>query len=80
MIVSEHDRRSAARRWGGFALGLALIALFVWGVAPLAARIPAVAEVQEAIERNDIDATGLFYTEVEIVGDVDVTVRSLMNR
>ena len=60
------------------ALGLLLLWVFVFVVAPWLQRFGPVRRMHELIRRNDIDATALVYTDVEDFGDCEAHVRDAL--
>jgi len=70
---------SAAARWA--ALGLSLFALwaFIFVIAPGFRQIESVNTMAQYVEDSGIDATALYYTEVEETGDAENYLRSALN-
>jgi len=77
------DRRTRpyekAKRWAHFFLAMMLVWIFMFVVAPLLEKIPAVKPMVDFIEETGIDATALFYTEVEEFGDAETHMRNTMD-
>ena len=78
MRATRDDGGSAAQRWGRFAGGLTALLLFAFVVIPALQRMEPVREVREAIQRRDIDATALFYTESELSSEAEASMRDAM--
>ena len=77
--TNRHTAPSPLRRWANLALGVFCIWLFVFVIGPQVRRIGPVDRFCAFTEERGIDPTALFYTDSEIFGDVDVSVRSAMN-
>lgn len=68
---------SKTKGWLGLGLGLLAIWLFVYGLAPwLQRHVESLAVLSEYIRRSGIDATAIYYTEVEEVGEADRAIRN----
>lgn len=65
-------------RWARFAAGVVVILLFAFVAIPALQRVGPVREVREAIERADIDATALFYTESDVSSEAEAAIRNAM--
>ncbi len=59
-------------------LGLALILVFIFIIAPLIRRIPYVRVIVDYAEENDIDTSALFYTELEESAEAESFLRDSM--
>ncbi len=66
------------RKWMGLLLGVLLILVFIFGITPWVQQLPMVRPLAEYIEESGIEATGLFYTEVEETGDAENYLRNTM--
>ncbi len=77
MYVEE--RKPTLKDWGKLAIGLFVIYLFVFWIAPFLQRLPPIQEVHNHIQHHNIDASALVYTESEEFGDADVSIRDAMN-
>jgi len=75
---SRFGQRPLAERWLKLALGLLLLWVWVFVLAPWLQRFGPVRRVHEHIRRNDIDATALVYTDVEEFGDCEAHVRDAL--
>ena len=75
---NRRGERPAAERWMRLALGLLVLWLFVFVLAPWAQRFGPVRRVHEHTRQNDIDATALVYTDVEEFGDCEAHVRDAL--
>lgn len=62
-------------RWARFLAGLAMILLFAFVVIPALQTIEVVSEVRAAIQKADIDATALFYTECDVSFEAEASIR-----
>jgi len=67
---------TARGRWTRFLAGLLVILVFAFGIVPLLQRLGPVREVREAIQKRGIDATALIYTESEVSGDAEASLRN----
>jgi hypothetical protein len=64
------------QRWISLAFWLLCIWVFVFVLAPMMQNIPAVKILSSYIEESGIDASALYYTEVDEVGESDLAVRN----
>ena len=78
MRPTRDNGRETARRWARFVGGLAVLLLFAFGVIPALQCLEPVRDVREAIQRRDIDATALFYTESEVSSEAEAAMRNAM--
>ncbi|MCP4110540.1 MAG: hypothetical protein GY749_34300 [Desulfobacteraceae bacterium] len=78
MIESE-KKQSALKRWGSFLLCIALILTFIFVIGPLMERLPFVRPVISFIEEREIDATALYYTEIEEFSEAEINMRNTMD-
>ena len=76
--VSDDGASETRIRWARFLVGLLLILLFAFGVIPGLQRLEPVREVRDAIERSGIDATALIYTESEVSGEAETSIRNAL--
>ncbi len=75
--MSQSTRASdRLRRWGLLLLGLTGLWAFVFLLAPWIEGWEPVGEVCAAVRESGIDATALFYTEVEEVAEAERTLRN----
>ena len=81
MVIMDRRTRpyEKAKRWARFFLALMLVWIFMFVVAPLLEKTPAVKPLVDFIEETGIDATALFYTEVEESGDAETHMRNTMD-
>ncbi len=68
-----------ARNWTQLLISCGVIYLFVFVLAPAMQTMPFIKEIHHHSQENDIDASALFYTEIEEFGDADVSIRDSMN-
>ena len=73
--MKDMERKSTLRRWGAFILCLAVIWGFVFVVAPWLQKIDCVASVHDDIKRSGVDATALYYTEIQEFHDAEIRIR-----
>ena len=66
------------KRWMRLAAGVATIWLLVFVLAPWLQRWGPVGRFHAHVERSGIDATALFYTEIEEFATADVVIRDIM--
>ena len=77
--MKRSDWITSLRKWGTLAIGLFVIWAFVFIVAPGIRRfVPAVAQIHDYIDKHNIEATALIYTDVEEFSDADVDIRDAM--
>jgi len=65
-------------RWGALAAWMALIWLFVFVVAPAVRDTPSVKPMADYIRERGIDASALYYTEVEETGEAEAYLRDAL--
>lgn len=68
----------AVRRWAAFFFGLFIIWLFMFVLAPWLQQSPAVKPLALFIAERGIDASALYYTEVEEASLAETQMRSTM--
>jgi len=68
----------AYRRWRNFVISLLIVWAFVFQIAPRVQRLGVIRALHEFVYVNDIEATALYYTEVEEFSDADVYIRDAM--
>ncbi|MFC1596440.1 hypothetical protein ACFL5Q_00640 [Planctomycetota bacterium] len=66
----------ARGRWARFLAGLLVILVFAFGIVPSLQRLGPVREVRDAIQERGIDATALIYTESDVAGDAEASLRN----
>lgn len=69
---------SRLRAWLRLCLGLAVIWFCVFVLGPWLERIPTIGRMHDHIRENSIDATALYYTEVEEFAEAETHIRSAM--
>ena len=68
-----------ARRWACLFLYLLLIWAFMFIVAPWVEKMPAVEPIIRFIDENYIDASALYYTEIEEFFEAEIHMENTMN-
>jgi hypothetical protein len=80
MVHTDSGRPSglpeALKRWGALLLGLFVIWLFVFVLAPRVAEHDAVRPLVQFVEESGIDAGALYYTETKETGDAENYLRN----
>ncbi len=66
------------RKWAALLFGVFLIWLFMFVIAPWIQKSPSVKPLADFIEESGIDASALFYTEVEEASDAELYMRSTL--
>lgn len=66
------------RRWSALLLGIVLVWLFMFVIAPWIQKSPSVKPLADFIEESGIDASALFYTEVEEASEAELYMRSTL--
>ena len=66
------------KRWLYLFVGIGCILIFVFRIAPWLAERPAIKPMVEFVEKSGIDASALYYTEVEESGDAGTHMRNTM--
>ncbi len=69
---------SLISRWGRLLLGFFLVWLFMFVIAPVIGKSPAVKPLADFIEERGIDASALYYTEVEEASVAELNMRHTM--
>jgi hypothetical protein len=80
-MVHTHSGRpsglpEALKRWGALILGLFVIWLFVFVLAPRVAEHDMVRPLVQFVEESGIDAGALYYTETKETGDAENYLRN----
>ncbi|MFH1265303.1 MAG: hypothetical protein ABIK89_06205 [Planctomycetota bacterium] len=76
VLSSEAPHAGAPRRWARFLTGLLGIMLFAFGAIPALERLGPAREVRDATRKAGIDATALFYTESDVSGEAEASIRN----
>ncbi|NQT21262.1 MAG: hypothetical protein HQ592_16255 [Planctomycetes bacterium] len=76
VLSSATPRAGPRRRWARFLTGLLGIMLFAFGAIPALERLGPVREVRDATRKAGIDATALFYTESDVSGEAEASIRN----
>ena len=79
MMVRRILLNPEAKKWMQLAACILSIYLFIFIFAPAIQTLPYIRDFHHFVRAHDIDASALFYTEIDEFGDVDVSVRSAMN-
>lgn len=66
------------KNWMAFATSILLLGLFAFGFVPWWNQLPMVAPLSRYIEENDIEASALFYTEVEETAEAETHIRAAL--
>lgn len=66
------------RKWTALALGIALIWVFIFVLAPWLQNTEAVKPLAEYVRESDIDASALYYTDVKETGEAEVYLRGAL--
>ena len=74
--VPRRRQSNTWTRWSRFLSGVLVILLVAFVVIPAVQRLDPIREVCDAIEEHGIDATALFYTESEVSGDAESSIRN----
>lgn len=74
--VTRGSEPTMRMRWARFLTGVIVILLVAFVVIPGVQRLGPIREVRDAIERSGIDATALFYTESEVSGEAESSIRN----
>lgn len=70
---------SMQRRWSRFLLGVSLILFFMFGIGPLLDKMPYIQPMVQFIEEREIDATALYYTEIEEFSEAAINMENTMD-
>jgi hypothetical protein len=74
----SESRQGALAGWMKLLLGSIVILLVAFVLIPLAQRIGPVRDVRAAIDRAGIDASALFYTEIETSFEAESSIRDAL--
>ena len=74
--ITRGREPKACVRWARFLTGVLAILLVAFVLIPGLQRLGPIREVREAIQRSGIDATALFYTESEVSGEAESSIRN----
>jgi hypothetical protein len=75
-ITHRPKNPGPARRWTRLALCVLAVLVFVFVVGPLLSEAPLVRTLTRFIDDHSIEASALFYTEVDEFSDADVHMRN----
>ena len=67
------------RQWGLLILSFGAILFFIFVVAPLGQKIPSIGTLAAFIEDRDINASALYYTEVEEAAEAELILRHTLD-
>ena len=67
-------------RWAKLLVGVLCVWLFIFVIAPCVREYKPIGEMLDFVHENDIDASALFYTEVEAFSEAELAVREAMKR
>jgi hypothetical protein len=70
---------SMQRRLFRLFLGISLILFFIFGIGPLLDKAPYIRPMVQFIEEREIDATALYYTEIEEFSEAEINMRNSMD-
>ena len=68
-----------ARRWARLFFSIVVIWAFMFIVAPWVAKAPVVEPIISFIEENGIDASALYYTDIEEFSEAGIHMENTMN-
>jgi len=68
-----------SRRWISFFLAVAMVVIFMFIIAPGLLRITGVKKMAMCIEESNIEASALWWSEVELVADAEISCRNSIN-
>lgn len=75
--LDGHGRPSSVLlRWAGLFFGLFLIWVFMFVIAPWVEKWPSVKPIADFVEETGINASGLYYTDVEETSEAELNLRS----
>lgn len=64
------------KRWRSLLFAVAIVVVFMFIVAPGLLRITAIKNMAACIEESNIEATALWWSEVEMVSDAEINCRN----
>ncbi len=76
--MNREKRTHKIYRWMQLFFSFFLLWLFIFVVAPLGERIESVDTFHRHIREKNIDASALFYTEIQEFSDADNSIRNTM--
>jgi hypothetical protein len=68
----------AVRNWIALLAGVLIVWLFMFVIAPWVQTLPAIKPLATFIEETGIDASALYYTEVEEASEAELNMRTTM--
>ena len=77
-VCSSGGPPGALRRWAGLIAGLGLIWAFVFLIAPALQRTEMVRPLAQYVRESGIDASALYYTEVQETGEAEMSIRDAL--
>ena len=73
--TSRGGAAGAVWRWAQLLVGILVISAFAFGLIPALQRLEPIRGIREAVEDRGIDATALFYTEIEVSSEAEASIR-----
>ncbi len=77
--MARQGERPAWARWGLLLASAVGVWLFMFVVAPGVRRVPVVGEALDVVRELEIDASALFYTEIESFSRAELMIRESMS-
>ena len=78
-VPDNRDGLSATfRKWAALAAGIAVIWAFIFVIAPALQKNEMVRPLAEYVRESGIDASALYYTEVQETGEAEVYLRDAL--
>jgi hypothetical protein len=77
-LDGHHSPSNSILRWIALLLCFSLVWVFMFVIAPWIETFPMVKPLTEFIEESGIDASALYYTEVEEASEAELNMRSTM--
>jgi hypothetical protein len=65
--------------WLKLGIGIVILALFVYGLAPLGLKLPGISTISRFAKQNDIKVTAIYYTDIEEFSQAETDLRNQLN-
>ena len=77
--VNMKAQNGKPKSWLKLFAGIFIIILFLFVIGPLYLNLPLVRQITEVIEKEDIEATAFYYTELEGFAEAEAAIKDSMN-
>lgn len=72
----KEKKNSRIIAWLKFAASVGILALLVFGLAPLGLKLPGLAQISRFARNHDIKVTAIYYTDIEEFAQAEADLRN----